>query len=404
MKRTSIWVLAIGLSTAAVALARPGVVTRQDGSIVRGEVKEENAQYVVQAQGGVIVTVPRDDVRDVLYAESNQDEFDLRLKELDPGDSKGRLKLAQWALERKEYDLAMDALDEAARIGPRTAELADLRVAVQQHRRLSWIGREQYAMAAPVAAQRPAAAPARPAAAAPAPATQPTTRPATRPVVQVRLVTPGEINRVRQMEWRENDNTVRVKIDQNLRRRYLENTTIPPAEFNRLTPPQQARAMIKDGSEALREQVVLASDPAPLAAFRKQVQRVVLPGCATANCHGSPDNSNFRLFSPADQDAQAYTNFLILQNYEVKTKGGNLPVINHTRPEDSLLLQYGLSRDVARFPHPKTQGLTPFFRGMNDARYKEVLNWLSQSLTPVKPDYGIDLTKPPEGAAAAADR
>lgn len=398
------------LLTGSVLLARPGTVKMKDGKSFDGDITETGNTVFIKTPGGT-VSLRKDQVASVQYGEDAKSEFDKRLAELDPQDVAGRVKLARWAFDQKEYDLATDAADAALKIDPRNQEARDLRTTIQEQIRL---GRRT----APEAPTPPPATPGQPArpgapgagagaggatgrgpTTAPAAAAQPGGQQAgargeraAQPAAASRVVTPAEINRIRHLEWREGDNNIQVRIDPNLRRRFLDNNAdYTPQQFNKLPPVEQARAILKSGSPEMAEQVTLASDPRPLTEYRRMVQQVILPGCASTQCHGGPGTS-FVLHNPGKTDQQAYTNFLVLQEYQTSVNGAQRSMIDRTRPEDSLLLQYGLPRDVATVAHPEVKNFRPVFRGANDQRYRSVLAWVSDSLAPVKPDYDIDLS------------
>ena len=76
-------------------------------------------------------------------------------------------------------------------------------------------------------------------------------------------------------------------------------------------------------------------------------------------------------------------------------------MMDRTKPEMSLLLQYGLPDQTADIKHPHVRGYNGIYRGRDDVKYRAVLAFL-QSLRPVQPDYGITFQlhrQDPSGAA-----
>lgn len=75
-----------------------------------------------------------------------------------------------------------------------------------------------------------------------------------------------------------------------------------------------------------------------------------------------------------DSKAIAYTNFYILTQLTVN----GIPVIDRDRPEESILIQWGMPRVDARFNAPDVDGWQPHFRGADeeDARRAEVVGWI----------------------------
>ena len=88
----------------------------------------------------------------------------------------------------------------------------------------------------------------------------------------------------------------------------------------------------------------------------------------------------------------AYTNFLILHEYKV----GELPVVDRKTPAMSLLITYGLPTTdgsvASEYKHPTD--IRAAFKDDRDRDYRMLLEWL-QSLSIERPDYGIDMSKPP---------
>ena len=394
------------LLSGPAARAKQGTVKLTDGRTLEGDITETGDKIIVKMKGGQ-ATLNRQAVapNGITYGDNPAAEFDQRMGELAPTDAAGRVKLAHWAFDHKLYDQALQAVDSALEIDRRNQEARDLRVTIEQQVQMQRkVGSANGGGGDTGAATTtPPPATARPAGArAPATTAPAATRPDTGGGPPRRMVTPAEVNRIRQVEWRDGENNVRVKIDANIRKRFLDNNAeYSPQQFQRLTPVQQARAILTKGSPEMQQQVTIMSDPPTLLEFRRQVERVILPGCASTQCHGSPGAGLF-LYNPADNDQQAYTNFLLLQDYETSVNGKKRAMIDRSRPEDSLLLQYGLPREVADFAHPNVNGYRPVFRGRKDPRFVEVANWASQSLAPVKPEYGIDLTGEGGGNNAAA--
>lgn len=93
-----------------------------------------------------------------------------------------------------------------------------------------------------------------------------------------------------------------------------------------------------------------------------------------------------------DPDRLEMTNFYILTQASIDGK----LMIDRNDPEDSLLLQWGLPREEAKFPVPEElEKWRPRFRDTDDKRYKEILSWI-KSLIPANQgsNYGITYTPP----------
>jgi len=86
------------------------------------------------------------------------------------------------------------------------------------------------------------------------------------------------------------------------------------------------------------------------------------------------------------------TNFYILTQVSIDGK----PIIDRNVPKDSLLVQWGLPRESAKFAAPEDlDRWQPQFKSEDDERFKELVNWI-ESLIAVNQgsDYGISYKMP----------
>jgi hypothetical protein len=377
--------LLVVVNLAQLAAGEPGVVVARDGSTYEGDVTETEEEVTI-TRHGVQTVLPRKDVVSIRYNANYETEFRDRLAKLEANDVKGRIALAREAFDERRYDLARDALHDALRVDPNSREATDMLEIVERQIRLE------------------RAAPPRPA-----------DRAATRPAPQTRggplhgerrLLTQDDINVIRQKELKRNDSGVRISIPLEVRRRFAEQQNMTYADFNRLPPVEQAIRVIDEGDQEMRRQVRVQSDPSALVDFKRSVQPIVLGGCATSACHGGPAGGDFMLFSPADSDAVAYTNFYILTQYTGRAQGTIPPggvfgssmrkMIERGRGDMSLLASYGLPVNVAEFDHPEVGGksIQPLFRNKQDQRYQQIVNWMDNSLLRIEPNYEINYALP----------
>jgi hypothetical protein len=185
----------------------------------------------------------------------------------------------------------------------------------------------------------------------------------------------------------------------------MEYTGRTPQEINQMGTNALVQEIIKKGTPEMRRDVIIQNDPPAMLEFRQRIQPFVLNNCATSGCHGTVQPAKFSLITPGDSEAAMYTNFYTLQRHVKKapTAGdnvfghGELRIIDRQMPAQSLLLQYGLPPAIAEFDHPEVPNFRAPYRGLNDARYQQVLRWISESLVPVPPDYGFTV-----GPAAAS--
>ena len=325
---------------------------------------------------------------------SAEEEFDKRRAALAPADVRGRVNLARLAFDRGEYDIARDLAEEALKIDRRNQEAADLLRTIDAQRKLN--RRPPPGRQPPQGGQNTR------------PPNQPNDAqgqdmqeaPARRPQQGgsgggntnslVQPLSPDEVNRVRVLTWR-GDRGVRVRLLNDVKRRYLARADMQPAEFNRLDAVDQAWEIRQKGSNEMLDDIRITNDPPAMQEYRTLVQRPLLTTCATAACHGGGAGSDrFALHARADREAEAYANFLTLDKYVYKPeKGREASMIDRNRPEDSLLIQFGLPPDISNMPHPEVEGFRPLFRTVQEPRYKQFVRWIADSLPPLKEDYGV---------------
>ena len=390
-----------GLAAAMVAsdslgAGKPGIVRTRDGQTYIGEIDDSGAESVSVTARGISTAVPRDRIASVEYSEDFEKSFRERLGKLPADDVSSRLALAREAYDRRQYFLAREAAAQAQQIDPNSADAADLLNVIQSQIRLERQQQQQQQ-------QQPGGA----AAGAGAPGAAPATQPA-----QPRLLSPQQINAIRQAELRPEDSGVRVRFDRDVKRRFMEYTSRTPQEINSMTVNDLVQKILSEGTPEMKRDVLILNDPPSMFQYRRMVQPFVLQNCATTGCHGvaATQAQKVSLIMPADSDAAAYTNFYILQNYRKKldTGGdnifgrGELRMIDRQAPEQSVLLQYGLPGAIAEWDHPDVPGFHPPYRGLNDPRYQQVRNWIGQSLVAVPPEYGFEFEPQPRAATQPA--
>jgi hypothetical protein len=384
------------LAASAVLAADQGMVVTRDGFAFEGTIEKSGTQVIITQKNGAKTTVAGQSVDHIYIYDPNdpRQEFDAQMAKarLKPKDVAGWLSAARWALDHKQYDMARAALEEAARTDATNAEVKTLQKQLADSH--------------------------------PAGATQPGVNPATQPSPgdggnhagpkgpAKRMVTQKEIQAIRQLEWRQGDRTVKVKVPADVRKRFIDANIVPDA--GRLSQNDLAFAIMQQGPPALRDQVQITSDPAPMVEFRQKVEKqVVQASCLQCHLAGKlqGDHNQLALFA-GDNDPATYTNFIVLQQFtkEIQLKPKDRPIeysmIDRTRPEGSLLPQYALPPDLADVPHPQAAGYKGAVKNKTDMRYRELLGWI-ESLSPLAPDYSfIDLTQepPPDAKDPAAPK
>ncbi len=325
-----------------------------------------------QTASGPATTRAADEVADVEAA------YRQRLASLGDRDIDGHYALAEWCRRQGRYDLVLAEAKKILAIDPRHENAAILRKLAERKLR--------EARAA-------------------------TTRKAGRAATD--LVREADIQRLRLAEFLTDrgEETVRVEFAKGFLDRFardyageleLDRRPIREQDFLRqLTASQKLRVVLKV-SEARNipfsryvGQVRILEDPYVFNEFRRVILPEIVKGCGSSACHGGATTRSFRLVNDRLLPLQSlYTNFVVL---DAATDRLGRPLIDRDRPEESLLLAYGLPPEEVKAPrpgeprpvHPPTPTpLKPMFRSRQDRLYREIRDWMSMLRLP-RPDYGI---------------
>ncbi len=374
-----------GLAVCAIGTslwARPGTVKMRDGGSYNGDVIEAEDGSIVVKVHNVDMRIDRRDVAAVTYIDDAAGDFKKKLAALGPKDVKGRLDLAQTAFSQQQYDWAKQAAQAALDIDANSKEATDFLLMVRRQQELERGPKAD-------AKGQPGGDPLMPDA--------PGTTKGEPGAVDRKALSADDINTIRQYELGADENNFRVTLLNDVRKRFVtQDAQGTLAEFSGLPVQKQAR-YIMSRAPGMRNDVRIISDPASMTMYRQRVQPALFSSCATTACHGGANGGNFVLITPADNESLVYTNFYILTQFVKKIdKGATAQMIDRTSPDKSLLLQYSLPPETTQLHHPEVAGYRPPFRNTTDARYKTLNDWLTHSLNPTVPDYGIKF-KPPTG-------
>jgi hypothetical protein len=383
---------------ASTAAGREGIVKTRDGRSISGDITETDDGVSINARG-VVLNLTASQIAGVEYPESIDVQYQERLGKLAADDVKGRLDLARWAFEQQEYTLSRDAAQQALDIDANSTEAVTMLNTIRVQMRLEQNKADADALTDEATNDSEM------------PDDETAVDDSDQPVpidrrVERRLLTNDDINRIRQAELKPTDNAVRIRFDNDVENRFINATNQNASIFRNLRPIQKAEAIINDENPEFREDVRILSDPQAMMDFRRQVQPLVLNGCAAMACHGGINGGELILFSPSDSDGTAYTNFYILDQFAVAGADttqvfgkGEQRMIDRANPDQSLLLQYAIPADQSDADHPPVRGWRAIFRNMQDPRYQQTLNWIARGLKPVQPDYEIEYV-PPTGQSA----
>ena len=378
---TSVLLLSL---TASAAWAAHGIVLTRNGQTFEGEITEEENVVTVTNQG-IQSRIMRSDVQKIRMTGDPSKEIKTAWDALAAGDVRGRLVLSRRAFQIRDYAMASVLAGQAAKIDPNDRDAADLLNLIRRQ-----VTMEERATGA-ANAQR----------------SQRTVGGAADPTQAIPVVLMGDrdMNALRQAELRPgDDNSVRVRFNNDVRRRFVSLPQTNAAAFAELTAFQQALAIIREGSAEMRADVILTGDPTAIHSFRS-VQRQILGGCAATQCHGSMAGGNFVMFPLPDSDAVTYTNFYLIMKYARINReqpasifggaGARVRMINRQHPRQSLVLQYGLPPDLAETPHPRVPGFKALFTSTADPVFGRTAEWIA-SLGPVDVNYDIRYVSPVE--------
>lgn len=197
------------------------------------------------------------------------------------------------------------------------------------------------------------------------------------------------------------DAAPRIRVPRDVRERLVEdytghelipNTRVARAVFMRQADKDVLRTIFRIGAREYYGDVLVLGQPESLQRFREDIHRNwLMNSCATMQCHGGLGAGRFLLHTRSrSSDRTVYSNFLSIERF-VTSDGKQL--LDFAKPQRSLLLQYGLPRDLAVFDHPEVDDWRPVFRSMDDRRFKKALAWIDSLYQP-RPDHAIEYEPP----------
>lgn len=395
-------------------------VQLKDGQRISGLLVSADDQAVVVRVAGINTRLPMDAV----------DRYDVlppiieRYQELrktigdDPDDI---VRLAEWLQAREQYPLALTEVIRALEIDRTNARALRLKAILEQ---------------LIVLRTRPkSAAPAQPA------RTAETADPARREPAAFPLLSPADVNLIKVFEV-DLAQRPRVLIKretiERLMAQYAGHPLIPVTAEGREAlirrpPLEQLDLMFKLQAREFYREVEILDVPDSIKAFRDQVQRTWLMGCATNQCHGGLEAGRLVLHNRnPGSDASVFTNLLILSRFRTTLgpRGGGAAesadsaappgraLIDWDHPERSPLLHAGLPRQDSLFPHPVVPRPAsaggggdiwrPAFSSTEDRLFRKTLDWIKAMYRP-RPEYPVSYTPlrpfvPPRAPAGTATK
>ncbi len=323
---------------ASVLLARPGVVRTKDGRTIEGDIVEsvDHPDQITIGVHGAQLSINRTNIASLDYVGSFEDEYKKRLAKLGPNATAAdHLTLARWLYDQKAYEQARTEVASAKKINPQDAS-ADLLLTTINRQQV--LDRTQASGTTGTGTTGTGTTTTGTGTATGTGATVTAPRPGAR-----HLLSPEQIQIIKQGEMKQEDTGLRMTLANNVVRRYTDfDTKVTPAEFAQYSDFDKAIAILTRGTPEMRQDVKLLNDPSAIAAF-KTIQPTILSGCAISGCHNEQTKTKFLLFTGNDTET-TYTNFFILTQYATTINKVQHKMIDRTRPNESLVLQFGLAR------------------------------------------------------------
>ncbi|MCK4601752.1 MAG: hypothetical protein KAU28_04765, partial [Phycisphaerae bacterium] len=338
-------------------------------------VTETEDGYEVRTRMGV-VKLQRHEVESITDVVDPKQEYDERLAELADDDVDGHIGLGRWASENELTDEAMARFRHVLEIEPDNQEAALLLRQLEAD-----LERE-----ADSNADGDNGGP-----------DQPPGDGAVTPDFNAEwLVSMDDVYRIRMAEMREGEKIRVTFVDDVLDdfadvmtgKMDIDGEKFDAKAFRGLSRDEKLQyilANVDRNDTSIRDRIHLMKDPAFMDQFERIWRLQIAESCGAAQCHGGVGApGGLKLLKLPGGGAgdlgtrTYYTNFLILDMYKAETgqlRGRRL--IDRNRPEDSLLLQFGLEPSEAVFTHPQVEGeaIKPIFRNTEDEKYEVTLRW-----------------------------
>jgi hypothetical protein len=409
-----------------VEIVRPkpgqrGLIQLRDGTIVRGEIVRDSLEEVEFRANSITGKIARAQVYRVMLEPDFETRYLALKADIAPKEFGRRIALARWLVTNERMDLAiaeLEALLTEADVEEARDMLRDINARLNLAKSIEESKRkrsQQPPEAPPKEGGTPAApaaspaSPADPAAPASAPVDiaepaadadeAPSPVPGSRDILPKDLLTKAEANLIRVYEIDFKDPPSLRMNPEGIRQlilRYASSSLVPASTQDRnalYTRPaiDVARLMFDLRARDLYEYIEVDEDPASLAKYRTRVHnRWVIPNCATARCHGGVDAGRFFLYTGNPKDERIrFTNLMTLLTFTVNGK----PMVDFDDPPNSILIQYAMPRNAARYPHPDVKGWRPVLSASTPQMLSDTLDWIASMYQP-RPEYPVKYVPP----------
>lgn len=353
-------------------------------------VSSEPGLYIVRI-GGLDIRLRPSDMREIVRLPSVEERFE-QLRGVAPiEDVRALLALSAWAESRGLLTRALGVVEEALDLEPQNGDALRAKATLERQIELKRLQRITAASSVGIVEDDP---------------DEPFTPVREMVILRFPMLTPEQINLMKVMEVDLKDPPrmlIPLETIEALIRTHGDHPSMPVTRAERdafrHAPASEILDMIfRVGARELYPQVRVIGHPASMRAFRDRVNAAWLTNAmATTRCHGGSAGGRLQLQNRKPSSPESfYTNLLILDRF--KTREG-LELINYARPDRSVLLEMGLPRADAIYPHPEVPGWRPLFRSRDDRAYQRTVEWIQMMYQP-RPTYPVDYTPPGEAVDA----
>ncbi|MBC03997.1 MAG: hypothetical protein CMJ34_11960 [Phycisphaerae bacterium] len=360
---------------------RSGLVELRDGSVLSGELIEDGYETVVLRIEGVLTTLPRESVVRTRFDLSLEEKYRRFRESIEPDQYLRRLDLARWLCDEKAYKLSERELVEIVAESQLPEAIELLRMVKAQ------IALEEGTRPEGRSIERP-------------PSMRDSGTVDLKDMLPSEVISGDDVNlmRVYEIDFRSPPPRVHVapQVIRDLLETYGASPLIPGdssgrTRLFRADPMEIVDLMFKLKAREFYPRIEVKSEPPSLNLFRQRVHDAwIIPNCATSRCHGGLDGGRLFLHRRGSKSERVrYTNLLILERWNELGQ----PLIDWEDPERSLIIQYGLPRNDARFPHPDVKGWRPVFTPGNHRVLRDSLRWIESMYRP-RPGYPVEYEAP----------
>ncbi len=361
---------------------QPGVVIMRDGMEYHGIILADEVDFVQVQVEGIKQMLPRANVLRTVLTLTPRQTYEKARAEIKPDQYSDRFKLCRYLFEHKMYPECREelvALLEAVELyeAKELLRTVDAQLALETKPTKSADGD-------PLTEDTPDD-------------TTPIDQHERRPT---RILSPEDVNiiRVYEIDFRKPPKVVVAPaVIKEMIEKYAASDLIPTSAEGRTAlyredPAKIVRLMFDLRARELYPKIDVLTEPASLNQFRRRVHNTwLINNCATSQCHGGVDAGRLFLHGRNAQSTQVrYTNLLLLERTKIP---GRPPLIDWEKPRDSLILQFGLPRSEARYPHPDVKGWRPAFNPANRRLVDDFIRWVEMMYEP-RPEYPVELTPP----------